>query len=237
MRHNVLAIATALVTLCLWDTPARAQTTDGPLQLGVGTGLIDYTSSTIDVELADALGGTTALHGSSLEWGVARGNRIDLEGGYGLGESLVLGGLLVLGGQSVRSDQVVDSRTRDSQLSLFVGPKLDFMLMPGESVRPFFGIAAGFTHTNSRSELTNAQDDTTTTARQSLSGLELLGRVGLRWFPIQGLSIDPALVFGWATLSGSRRVGAVGPLSDDVDASGTQFAIGLDCAVSGWIGL
>jgi hypothetical protein len=236
MRHNTLATATVLVTLCLSAAPAAAQTTQGALQLGVGTGLVDYTSSTTDVELPAALGGTTAMHGSSVEWGVAQGNGLHLEGGYGLGESFVLGGLLVLGGQSLKNDQLVDSETHDSHFSLFVGPKLDFMLMPGQSLRPFFGIAAGFTHTSSKAESTNAQDVTTTTAKQSLDGLGLLGRAGIRWFPVEGFSIDPALVFGWATLSGSRRVG-VRALNDDVDASGTRFTIGLDFAVSGWIGL
>ena len=236
MRCSILATATALVTLCLWAAPAGAQTTQGALQLGVGTGVVDYTSSTIDVDLPAALGGTTAMHGSSLEWGVAQGNSLNLEGGYGLDESFVLGGLLVVGGQSVKSDQVVDRETHDSHFSLFVGPKLDFMLMPGQSLRPFFGIAAGFTHSHSKAESTNAQDVTTTSARQSLDGLGLLGRAGIRWFPIQGFSIDPAIVFGWAMLSGNRRVG-VPAFNDDVDASGTQFTIGLNFTVSGWIGL
>ncbi|MBN1605493.1 MAG: hypothetical protein JW940_02615, partial [Polyangiaceae bacterium] len=229
---------TALATPCLWGAPAGAQTTDGALQLGIGTGLVDYTSSTIDVELP-APGTTTAVHSSSLEWGVAQGNRLDVEGGYGLGELLVLGGLVSLGGQSVKSDQIGNTETKDSRFSLFVGPKLDLMLMPGEPIRPFFGFAAGLRHGLSKSESTNDQDVTTTTDRQKLSGVELLARAGIRWFPVQGFSIDPAIVFGWATLSGSRRVrrGPGPALYDDVDASGTRFAIGLDFAVSGWIGL
>jgi hypothetical protein len=233
MRRIALVTVTALATPCLWGPPAGAQTTQGALQVGLGTGLVDYTSSTTDVELPAILGGTTALHGSSLDWGVAQGNRIDLEGGYGLGESFVLGGLLALGGQS-DTNKLSDNETDDSRFLLFIGPKLDYLLMPGASLRPFFGIAAGLSHTSSKSELTNAQGRTSTTAKQSLSGFELLGRAGIRWFPIEGFSIDPAIVFGWAALSGSRHVPAT---NDDVDASGTELSIGVNVAVSGWIGL
>jgi hypothetical protein len=233
MRHSISATATALATLSLWAPHAGAQTTAGALELGVGTGLVDYTSSTIDVELPAILGGTTAMHGSSLEWGVAQGNSLTLEGGYGLGDSFVLGGLLALGGQST-SNELNDNKTEESRFALFIGPKFDFMLMPGESMRPFFGIAAGYLRASSKTETTNPQDVTTTTAKQALDGFELLGRAGIRWFPVEGFSIDPAVVLGWTTLSGSWRIPIV---NEDVDASGTQLMIGLNVAVSGWIGL
>jgi hypothetical protein len=57
------------------------------------------------------------------------------------------------------------------------------------------------------------------------------GRVGLRCFPVSGLSIDPALAISWAT-GGGEVESPLGP-AVDIDVSGFSVAIAL--GVSGWM--
>jgi hypothetical protein len=179
------------------------------------TPLFSYRSQTVEIEAA---GQETETDISSTAWGLRE--EVTGELGYGVGDSLVLGALVQLGGASETTESEGGAESDSSEFQLFVGPKLDYAFSPESNVRPFVGVAVGFLTATSETE----------TIDLSLTGVQLMGRVGLRAFVAKGFSIDPALAFSWLTASGDVEVGTV-----DTDASTSAFGVGLLLGFSGWV--
>jgi hypothetical protein len=135
---------------------------------------------------------------------------------------VILGGFVQLGGssQTTQVDLPGEPEVDRTEFGLVIGPKIEAMFSPGNTVRPFIGAGAGF--------LLSSVDDEDTGNDTSLTGVELLGRIGLRAFAAEGFSIDPSVVFGWATASGEVDTGPT-----NVDTSGSAFNVGLGLGFSG----
>jgi outer membrane protein W len=218
-RILVLALAAAgLFT----TTAARAQKTEGAFQLGLSTSVLSYSTGTLEVE-SETLGLEADADISTTSWGIGEDSPVTLELGYGVTDMLVIGGFLRLGGTSQETDydQAEFPDSESSEFSMLLGPKLDVMFSPGNTVRPFVGAGVGLLIQSSE----DADENET-----SLTGFQLVGRAGLRAFLADGFSLDPALDIGWGTASGEAE-SAVG----DLDLSASVFNVGVSLGLSGWI--
>ncbi len=235
MNHKALGFLYSVGVISLLSGTAQAQTTAGALQLALGTDVVTYTNASGTVQYADVRGDVTTAN-KTTRWGFANLSGVNIEGGYGLGDSLVLGGIVGLGGwsqkQEVTARSVTENQGTVSQFDLLVAPKLDYMLLPGQSIRPFFGGAVGIQYHNASTEepVGNAARLNTST---SATGLALMARVGVRFFLTPGFSVDPAFMFLWIpTASGSREEGNL-----KYDMGANSYTLGLTVAASGWVGL
>jgi hypothetical protein len=86
---------------------------------------------------------------------------------------------------------------------------------------------------------TTATNVTTTPYDAGWTGVEFLGRAGIRWFIVPGFSLDPAFVFGFTLIDGSAHYPANVPANATVsyDSNISGFSVGLSLAVSGWVGM
>ena len=220
-RAIIVAMSLAAVGVALPAT-ARAQTTDGALHLGLSTSVVEYTSLSGEYEWG-AL--QTDVEASNTSWGF-RENGVMLDVGYGLTDSIVLGGFISVGGDS-DSVELVDvpgaEEQEESHFGLALGPRFDFMFMPGEKLRPYLTASIGLVTASSD------VDDVET----SLTGFQMQGGVGLRWFAASGFSVDPVLAVGWGTASG--EVEAADAALGEADVSVSAFTVGLGIGFSGWI--
>lgn len=234
MQHKTLGLFCTVAALSLVSGKAQAQISEGALQLGVGTNLLTYTSSSVTDSLADGTKLTSDT--GAWRWGLAERSGVLFEGGYGIGDSLVLGGLLGLGGWSdkVKVDRAFADEDKRSVFDLYLAPKLDYMLLPGGTIRPFFGGALGLVHHSEGVESKDGRTGVTTTPLdRSLTGLWLMARAGARFFLTPGFSIDPALTFSWIpTASGSIQ----GNNTASYDSKANSVSIGLTLGMSGWLG-
>jgi hypothetical protein len=204
---SVITLGTLAITC-----NAFAQNIEGAIQLGLGTSFLSYSKSsgTVDTGL-----GETDMDSSITRWGLSDAGGIQLEGGYGINSSMVVGGLFALGGSSTTVNDV-DS----SEFNLLLAPKFDYHFSAGRPLQPFVGGAIGLV----MAKADNGGVET------SATGLGLLGRGGLRWFLAPGFSVDPALNLGFQAFSGSVDAG-----NASADLSGTAFTIGLSIGMSGWV--
>ncbi|HMA93046.1 MAG TPA: outer membrane beta-barrel protein, partial [Polyangiaceae bacterium] len=229
MQSRTIGILCSFAFVSLHSMTAHAQKTEGALQLALGTDFLTYSKASTTVDVPG--GGERKLKTKSFNWGFASRNGVNLEGGYGLTDSLVLGGLLALGGRSDTTKLDTDGANEDTEstFDLTLAPKIDYMFSPDSNLRPFIGGALGITYQSAKTESHNPQTNTTTTGVDaSATGLLLMARVGLRWFAAPGFSLDPALMFGWIPFSsGSYKVGAT-----SFDANMSQFSLGLSVAAS-----
>jgi hypothetical protein len=202
----------ALAVLALASVASAEQ---GELQAGVATPVLLHTRITLEQK---AGGATARDKGSTTNWGI--GHNVLGEIGYGVTPNLVVGGLFRLAGSSNKDDE--DGNLGDSStFSLLLGPKLDYMFLPGDKVQPFIGAVAG---------LSNAFAKAGGAAETSATGFQLMGRFGIRAYPNSKFSFDPQLVVGQEWSSGERTAG-----SSKVDISGSTFQIGVFLGISGWI--
>lgn len=207
-KLRVVSIGSSLVAL-LAAPLARAE--EGEFQLGLATPFLVYQSVTQETDPEDTDVSTTT-------WGIT--HEVLGEIGYGITPSLLVGGLFKLGGTS--SSTEVDGEDSDSStFSLLLGPKLDYVISPGDKVQPFVGGVIGYL-----SESSSSGDDFESTT----SGFEIMARGGLRIFPGKEFSIDPWLGLSYFTGSTENDFGDV---STDFDVSG--FEIGVYVGVSGWM--
>jgi hypothetical protein len=215
MKKAVVSVVT-LGTLAI-TCHAFAQNIDGAIQLGLGTSFLSYskTSGTVDLPLRQTDIGT-----SITRWGLSDEGGIQLEGGYGINNSMIVGGLFALGGSSTTNTQEGLNDVDSSKFNLLLAPKFDYHFSAGQPLQPFVGGAIG---------LVMAKTDNNG-LESSATGLGLLGRGGLRWFLAPGFSVDPALNLGFQALSGSIDSG-----NASYDLSGTAFTIGLSIGISGWV--
>jgi hypothetical protein len=189
-------------------------TLDGAIQLGLMLPVVRYQPIGLEVE-----NGGQEVDISRLDWAIAE-NAVVLEIGYGLTESLVLGGQLGIGGESTTQEQMGFADQESSEFSFLFGPKLDYMFSPGSKVNPFAGavVLIGVDSTDGGGLETSS------------TVFRFLGRIGLRAFLADAFSIDPALVVGAGVGSASQDGGA-----GETDLSVTGFQVGLDIGFSGWM--
>ena len=208
-KLRVVSIGSCLVALL---AAPLAQAEEGEFQLGLATPFLVYGSGTVDTEPEETKITTT-------EWGIT--HDVVAELGYGITPSLIVGGLVKLGGDSTDTE-VGDFDGEESTFDLLLGPKLDYVLMPGDKVQPFVGGVIGYFSTST------SDDDNDSSV--SLSGFQFMARGGVRIFPGKEFSIDPWL--GLSYLTGSTEVENDAG-NEDFDTSG--FEVGVYLGISGWM--
>lgn len=198
----------------------------GRLQLSLGTYFVRFTS--MSQSFADNPTGDLSV--SDLKWGFSGSSPVILEGGYGITDNIVIGGVLQLGGLSntVEAD-MGGAKIETSGLDLLIAPKFDYQFSPTAKVNPFVGGMLGI-EVNSAS----APGGVGGTTDDSQLNFTLLARGGLRCFLFDGLSIDPAIVFGFRIGSGTTKLGGA---AADLDYSLSGFRLGLSVSMSGWLGV
>lgn len=249
MRKTTIATLTAAGLVSLFATNARAQAVANALQLGLGTGFITYSNPTYTEHNHPVLGGVhdETISTPTTVWGLNSRSGITLEGGYGINDMFVIGGLLQLGGWSTSIEttqyngvgaQTGTIKQRESVFDLFLAPKLDVMFMPDSRVRPFVGGALGLVHYSRSIENTTANNVIWRSYDGGWTGLGLMARAGIRWFLTPGFSIDPAFVFGGSFMSGSTTHQLnQGTAALNYDTGVAGYTLGLNVAFSGWVGL
>jgi hypothetical protein len=206
-KLRVVSIGSSLVALL---AAPLAHAEEGEFQLGLATPFLVYQKSTVDTEPEE-----TKV--SETEWGIT--HDVVAEIGYGVTPNLVVGGLVKLGGDS-ETTEIDDEETDSSTFDLLLGPKLDYVLSPGDKVQPFVGGVIGYLSTSS-----SAEDFDT-----SISGFQFMARGGVRIFPGKEFSIDPWL--GLSYFTGSTEVDSDN-FNEDYDTSG--FQVGVYLGISGWL--
>jgi hypothetical protein len=195
---------------------------EGLLQLSLGTYFVRYTSASLGFDNSAA-----DLTRTDLNWGFSSSSPVILEGGYGITDKLIVGGVLQLGGVSSTNEaKMGGAKSETSGFDLLLAPKVDYQFMPTSKINPFVGGMLGV-------ELNSASTTpmgATTSVKDSTTNFTLLARGGLRCFVFDGLSIDPALVLGFRI--GSGTIGASGT---DLNYSTSGFRIGLSVSMSGWL--
>lgn len=222
--------AVVALSLCLssWvgARVGHAQESFDRLQIGLLTSLVRYNQVTIE---AEAGGVTSEDETRRTGWGLASFNGVGLEIGYGVTDLLVVGGRLELGGESTTEQADTLPEMESSGLDLLLAPKIDVMFSPGEPVRPLLGAAAGLLLARSEEDLDTTQG-LGPVAETSVTGLALMARGGLRWFPVPGVTFDPAVAVHWQTGSGETEFAA-----GTVDVSIKGIGVALEIGVSGWL--
>lgn len=196
----------------------------GLLQLSLGTYFVRFTS--LSQSFDDNPNGDLSV--SDLKWGFSGSSPVFLEGGYGLTENIIIGGLLQLGGASntIEAD-MGGAKIETSGFDLLIAPKFDYQFSPTAKVNPFVGGMLGI-EMNS----TSAPGGVGGTTDDSQLNFTLLARGGLRCFLFDGFSIDPAVVFGLRIGSGTTKLGGA---AADLDYGLSGFRIGLSVSMSGWL--
>jgi hypothetical protein len=197
---------------------------EGLLQMSLGTYFVRYTSTSQSFENN---GGDFSR--SDLNWGFSSSSPVFLEGGYGITDKLIVGGVLQLGGVSSSSSaDMGGAKTQSSGLDLLIAPKADYQFLPTSKFNPFVGGMLGveIASLSSTPPGMPATDD-------SQTHFTLLARGGVRCFVFDGLSIDPALVLGFRLGSGSTNPAGTG----DVNYSVSGFRFGLSVSMTGWLRL
>jgi hypothetical protein len=214
MNTSRLAMA-MFVTALGFATPAAAQEIGRRLHVGLVTPLFSYTTTTLEDEATSAEVDTTAV-----SWGPRE--QVALAVGYGLTEMLVIAGVLEVGGSSteISSDTPGVETQKTNSGRWFVGPRFDVVLSPGSEVRPFASVTPG---------LLVSWSDVGEVDTSSM-GFELQLQGGVRWFPLDGFSIDPSIGVAWSTSSGEVEVAG---MSRDTSDSGISFAVAV--GFSAWI--
>lgn len=211
------ALRIVSVSSCLIGLVAAplAHAEEGEFQLGFGTPFLGYSSTTEDPDDTEE---TTT---SGFTWGI--GHQVHAELGYGVTPNLLVGGLVQLGGTSMTAE-TGDAETDLSTFQFMLGPKLDYVIMPGDKVQPFVGGVIGYLNSSSSAE-TDAGEFSSTT-----SGFLFMARGGLRLFPGKEFSIDPWLGLGYFT-GGVENEGEDNSVENDL--SQLQFMVYV--TLSGWM--
>jgi hypothetical protein len=233
MNHKTLGFLCSAGVLSFLSGTAQAQVTAGALQLGLGTDVVTYSSGTGTVAYPT---GDISQDVKTTRWGFADRSGVNVEGGYGIGDSLIVGGFVGLGGWSQKQqlNEANAVEEKQSTLNLTLAPKIDYMLLPGKSIRPFFGGAIGLAYSTDTRQTRTNNNVTRTDSDTSLTGLAIMLRAGVRCFLTPGFSIDPAFMFTWVpTASGSYT----DLLARKYDMSADSYTLGLTVAASGWVGL
>jgi hypothetical protein len=194
----------------------------GTLQLSLGSYFMRYTS--LSQSFDDNAGDFSR---SDLNWGFSNTSPVILEGGYGLTDSFVVGGVLQLGGvSSTTESEMSGQKFESSGFDLLLAPKVDYHFMPESKINPFvgglLGVEMASVSTPALMGLTNDESSTS---------FVLSARGGLRCFLFDGFSIDPALSIGFKIGGGSTKAAG----GTEVDWSTSGFRVGLSVSMSGWL--
>jgi hypothetical protein len=211
MRRRILGVSSGLLTstLVLLSETASAQYVDGAGQFGLEGNVFTSLSMTMKTDAGD-------VDTSASDFGLLA-NGAGLAFGYGAAEIVSIGVHL---GYLSRKVSVDIEGVEDDKVSGFVlYPRLDFVFVPGSSVRPFLGPALGWENVTTEAAGTKAKVST------FLYGV----RAGLHLFADNAISIDPAVTA--SGVSGSYENDA---LDVKYDLSGFGFSISL--GISGWFG-
>jgi hypothetical protein len=195
----------------------------GAIQLSLGTYFVRYTSLS---QSFDMNGGDFSR--TDLAWGFSDSSPVILEGGYGITDELVVGGVLQLGGwsQTIEAD-MGGAKFDRSRFDLLLAPKADYHFIPTSKINPFVGGMLGV-EINSASEPAAVAG---MTVDESTTSFTLLARGGLRCWLFEGFSVDPALSVGFKIGGGSTKA----PGAPEADWSASGFRIGLSVSMSGWL--
>lgn len=210
---RVFLSCSLVYTFFLAGNVAAAQQTEHRLQLGVTTSLVQHTRSTAE---SDRLG--MEVNTSHTEWGT--GSAVTLEVAYGFGPMVAFGAFAAVNGASDEVDPGDGTDMESSQFAVSFGPKLDVMFAPNSRVRPLLGVNGGL--------LVGTAEDPSG-LDSSILGFGVAGQIGLRIFPIEGVSLDPAFAIGWRTLSVETSNGTA-----EVEIDASAFAVGLTFGISAW---
>ena len=148
------------------------------------------------------------------------GHRVTLEAGEVI-TGLDFGNQSILGEiQGTKFEDADGDETDVSSTGFVLGPKLDYIILPGDKVQPFVGAVIGYQRDSS------SVDDFDTTT----SGFAFMARGGVRAFPGKEFSIDP-----WLGLSYFK-----GKVEYDLDGDSTDYdvsdlGLGVYLGISGWI--
>ena len=209
---HVVCVSSCLIALAA--TPL-AHAEEGELQLGLGTPFLGWSSTTEDPDNGDE------QKTSGITWGI--GHEVHGEIGYGITPNLIVGGLVQLGGTSMTLE-AGDAETDQSTFEFMLGPKLDFVLMPGDKVQPFIGGVIGYLNSSTTTE--GDMFETTVTD----SGFLFMARGGLRLFPGKEFSVDPWLGISYFT-GGRELEGEDSSVENDL----SQLQLMVHLTFSGWI--
>ena len=185
---------------------------EGALQLSLGTYFVRYTSGSRDFDNEMISDDST----SDLLWGLSESSTVTLEGGYGLTERLLIGGVLQLGGTSSTRDPDVGEEEETDSFDLLIGPKAEFHFLPTSKFNPYAGgVIAIASHSD-------------TLFSHLMFNLQIRG--GVRCIITDSLSIDPGILFAFGFGGGSLDLAGT-----EFDYGISGFRIGLTLAVSGWL--
>jgi hypothetical protein len=224
--NRALACLVALPILLLAGT-ASAQQVGGKLKLGLEASVFNFNSQTETPEDADE-GSTTSVvdfgvasmaGGGAMSGSYVGQPPLGVDIGYGLTDFLLLGGRVAVGFVSLSPEE--GDSTSGFLFSLF--PHIDYVLMEGESLRPFFGGQLGI-------QTVSTSNGSEHSALQFGFGLE----GGVMIFVTEGLSIDPRLNFLFLTGTSESTVDA-GGMSMTAESDRTNIILGILMGLAGWM--
>ena len=195
-------------------TTATAQDIEGHVQLGLSTDLVSYTDATLTNDDNDQ-----DVDMTTTRWGIRESVLLEL--GYAVSDMIVVGAMATLGGASQTIDTGAADEEESSEFTAVIGPKIDIVLSPGSTVRPYLGAVIAFATTTG---------ETVGGAETTVTGFELGGRLGLHWFAAEGFSVAPSLAFIYAGGSGEIDLGTT---NVDISMSGIEVALML--GATGWL--
>jgi hypothetical protein len=195
----------------------------GALQLSLGTYFVRYTSlsQSFDENAGD-------FSRTDLAWGFSASSPVIVEGGYGITDSLVVGGVLQLGGWSQTFEaEMGGAKAERSTFDLLLAPKVDYHFIPTSKINPFVGGMLGveINSASTPSAMAGMSDE------ESSTSFTLLARGGLRCWLFDGFSVDPALSVGFKIGGGSTKPAG----GSELDWSASGFRVGLSVSMSGWL--
>jgi len=200
---------------------ASAEPIDGRVRLGLEGGLIEYHSTTTTYGTNSSTGATgqksdqhyTAVGLGSIPFGPVIG--------YGLSEHVMLGARLELVNRSRRVDDQDSTDTFGAELYGTLAYVAD-----GGALRPFVGPLLGI-------EIVDGGQPSSEFYEQAfVFGVQ----TGLHAFATPSFSIDPSLVLGYLTGSGSGSTTTSGIAGSSYSYDFDGFVVGFRVALSGWLG-
>lgn len=225
-RSKTWGVGALLTAVLLCAAPARAQKTDGKVQLGIGTPVVGYQNYTVETSGVDT-------KSSGIVWGLpGTRNALDqsvvtLELGYGLGKMAVLGVVFRAAGSSTKYEPPTGNDEDRQDFGFDVGPKLDLVFSSGEDMRPFLGVAGGYA-----AQWTSANIDNAPNTDSKATGYFASGRFGLHVFATKSFSIDPMFVFNYRKADVTADLGLQ---PEDIKSTGSGYEAGLALGLSGWM--
>jgi hypothetical protein len=142
-----------------------------------------------------------------------------VELGYGVSNNIVIGGLFQF---ASASESVNNGAIPAKDLIFSFAPKFDYQFSPTSRFNPFLGGALNVTYENKT--YFGLKDS------RMLFGLALRG--GLRYFVLDGLSLDPVVSLGYGVGSGTQQNMAKQPNSNsDYSVSNLHFAISMGMSI------